>query len=163
MRMTRLLLLLLALALCVPCQADESQNVAIAKAMVAAINDRDMDALDSLVSSDVVRKSAATAGVTVNSLAEFKAFLKADFSAVPDSVMKIDVIFGNDQFVAMRALYGGTQSGQMGPFAPSGKYFELPFIGILKIENGKISEIWVEWDNVYALQQLGHLDLAEEP
>jgi steroid delta-isomerase-like uncharacterized protein len=146
-----------------PCDASEDENIAIAKAMVAAINDRDLDALDGLVAPNVVRKSAATAGVTINSLDDFKEFLENDFSAVPDSVMKIDIIFGNDQFVAMRTIYAGTQNGQMGPFPPSGKYFELPFIGILKLENGKISEIWVEWDNVYALSQLGHFDPAEKP
>ena len=145
-----------------PCYAGESQNIAVATAMVEAINHRDLDKLDQLVAPDVVRKSAATAGIAVNNLDDFKAFLESDFSTVPDSTMKIDVIFGNDQFVAMRAIYSGTQEGQMGPFPPSGKYFELPFIGILKLENGKISEIWVEWDNVYALNQLGHFRQAEE-
>ncbi|MGB5302463.1 MAG: ester cyclase, partial [Gemmatimonadota bacterium] len=47
-------------------------------------------------------------------------------------------------------------TGQMGPFPPSGKQLELPFIGLLRVENGKIAEIWVEWDNLNALAQLGH-------
>jgi steroid delta-isomerase-like uncharacterized protein len=145
-----------------PCHAGESQNIAVAMAMVEAINQRNLDRLDQLVAPDVVRKSAATAGITVNSLDDFKAFLESDFSTVPDSVMKIDLIFGNDQFVAMRAIYSGTQKGQMGPFPPSGKYFELPFIGILRLENGMISEIWVEWDNIYALNQLGHFQQPKE-
>jgi steroid delta-isomerase-like uncharacterized protein len=124
--------------------------------MVNAINERNLDALDALVAPDVVRKSAATAGVTVNSLDDFKQFLRGDFATVPDSVMTINIIFGNDQFVAMRVIYSGTQQGQMGPFPPSGKHFDLPFIGILKLKNDKISEIWVEWDNVHALTQLGY-------
>jgi predicted ester cyclase len=144
------------------CHANESVNIAIAQSMVDAINGRDLSALDEIVAPNVVRKSAATAGVTINNLNEFKAFLESDFLAVPDSVMKIDVIFGNDQFVALRAVYSGTQTGQMGPFPPSDKYFELPFVGILKFQDGKISEIWVEWDNVYALTQMGHLSQPEE-
>jgi predicted ester cyclase len=149
--------LLLVLAISGSCLADEADNVQIAEAMVDAINDRDLDRLDQFVSQNVVRHSEATAGVVVTNLVEFKAFLESDFSAVPDSVMKVDVIFGNPDFVAMRAIYSGTQSGQMGPFPPTGKRFELPFIGILKIDEGKISEIWVEWDNVFVLNQLGHL------
>jgi hypothetical protein len=38
----------------------------------------------------------------------------------------------------------------------------LPFIGILRIEDGKVAEIWVEWDNLYALAQLGHLEPPTE-
>lgn len=144
------------------CLADDAENVRIAKSMVDVINDRDLERLDEFVSQDVVRHSAATAGVVVTNLEEFKAFLKADFAAVPDSVMSVDIIFGNQDFVAMRAVYAGTQSGQMGPFPPTGKRFELPFIGILKIDGGKISEIWVEWDNVFALSQLGHLSPPSE-
>jgi len=145
-----------------PVHADQAENIAVATAMVDAINDRNLDALDNLIAPNVVRKSAATAGVTVNNLDDFKAFLEADFSTVPDSVMSIDLIFGNDEFVAMRAIYSGTQTEQMGEFPPSGKRFQLPFIGILKFEQGKISEIWVEWDNIYLLNQLGHLDKSAE-
>lgn len=156
--MNRFPVLLLAACFCLaPCHADPSGNVAVARAMVDAINDRDLDALDELIAPDVVRTSAATAGVEVNSLDDFKAFLETDFLTVPDSVMTIELIFGNDDFVGMRAIYSGTQTGQMGPFPPTGKHFDLPFIGILKLRNGRISEIWVEWDNVHLLTQLGHL------
>ena len=62
----------------------------------------------------------------------------------------------------MRAIYSGTQTGMMGPFPPSGKRVDLPFIGILKFTNGKISEMWVEWDNVFMLTQLGHFPPAPD-
>jgi predicted ester cyclase len=158
----RAILLTLIIVFSGVCLADDAENVRIAKSMVDVINDRDLERLDEFVSQDVVRHSAATAGVVVTNLEEFKAFLKSDFAAVPDSVMSVDIIFGNQDFVAMRAVYAGTQSGQMGPFPPTGKRFELPFIGILKIDGGKISEIWVEWDNVVALSQLGHLSPPSE-
>jgi len=159
----RLFVLLISALLCsAPCIADEAENIQLAESMVKAINDRDLDRLDQLMSPNVVRHSAATAGVIVTNLAEFKAFLQSDFSAVPDSVMKIDVIFGNQNFVGMRATYSGTQSGAMGPFPATGKRFELPFVGILRIDQGKILEMWVEWDNVYALTQLGHLGPPDE-
>ena len=161
--MRRLFVLLISALLCsAPCIADEAENIQLAESMVKAINDRNLDRLDHLMSPNVVRHSAATAGVIVTNLAEFKAFLQSDFSAVPDSVMKIDVIFGNQNFVAMRATYSGTQSGAMGPFPATGKRFELPFVGILRIDQGKISEMWVEWDNVFALTQLGHLGPPDE-
>jgi len=120
--MNRFSMLLVVASVCaMPCLADEAENIQIAKSMVEAINERNLDQLDRLIASDVVRHSAATAGVIVTSLAEFKTFLRNDFAAVPDSVMEIDIIFGNDQFVAMRATYSGTQTGAMGPFPASTK------------------------------------------
>ena len=56
----------------------------------------------------------------------------------------------------MKVTYSGTQTGPMGPFPASSKKLVLPFIGILRIEDGKVAEIWVEWDNLNALAQLGH-------
>jgi len=139
-----------------PCDAGESENIEIVRSMVKTINGRDLDALDKFVAQDVVRHSAATPDVSVTSLAEFRAFLEADLEAVPDSVQAIDIIFGNDDFVAVRATYSGTQEKPMGPFPASNKKMMLPFMAILRIEDKKIAEIWVEWDNIYVLTQLGH-------
>jgi predicted ester cyclase len=139
-----------------PCIADETDNVEVVKAMTEAINNRDLKALDAFVSTDVVRHSASTPGLIVTSLDEFRAFLETDFASIPDSVQTIDIIFGSGDFVAVRARYAGTQTGPMGPFPASGNKMELPYMGILRFEDAKIVEIWVEWDNVHALTQLGH-------
>jgi len=142
--------------------ADEVENIRTATAMMDAINARNLDALDEFIASDVVRHSAATASVVVTNLSEFKAFLETDFATVSDSMQKIDVIFGGGEYVAVRARYIGTQDGPMGPFPASGKKLELPYNGILRFENSKIVEIWVEWDNLFALTQLGHYPPPEE-
>ena len=78
------------------------------------------------------------------------------------TVISIDLIFGNSEYVALRAIYSGTQTGKVGPFPPSGRRVELPYLGILKITDDKISEMWVEWDNVFMLTQLGHFPIAGE-
>ena len=103
-----------------------------------------------------MRHSAATPGVNVSNLDEFKAFLRADLAACPDAQQEVQIIFGADDKVALRAVYVGTQTGPMGPFPASGRKMNLPFMGILRFENGKVAEIWVEWDNVNALTQFGH-------
>lgn len=122
-------LILLVCAWTPPCLADEAENIRVAADMVAAINSRNLDQLDALVTSDIVRHSAATDGIVVASL---------------------------DEFVALRAVYSGTQTGEVGPFPASGKQVELPYIAILRFSGGKISEMWVEWDNIFMLTQLGH-------
>jgi len=152
---------LLVLQVTLPVMADERQNVEVVKAMVAAINERNLDALDQLVAPDVVRHSGATPGVVVTNISEFRTFLENDFATIPDSVQDIDLIFGGGEYVALRARYTGTQEGPMGPFPASNKKLEIPFNGILRLENNKIAEIWVEWDNLNALTQLGHFPPPE--
>jgi len=137
--------------------ADEEQNVDTVRTMMELTNQRDLASLETVVAENVLRHSDATPGVVVTSLDEFKAFLETDFASIPNSVMDIDMIFSAGDKVAVRAHYSGTQTGQMGPFPPSGKTVRLVFIGILRIENDKIAEMWVEWDNVSVLTQLGHL------
>jgi steroid delta-isomerase-like uncharacterized protein len=151
-----LYVLALLIVLSPPGVADEMSNVEVVKAMTEAINDRNLDGLDAFVSPNLVRHSAATPGLNVTSLDEFRAFLETDFAAIPDSAQTIDVIFGSDDFVAVRARYIGTQTGPMGPFPASGKKMVLPYVGILRFEDGLIAEIWVEWDNLSVLTQLGH-------
>ena len=147
--------------LAVACVADEAENVRIVSAMIEAINDRDLDGLENVVAQNVVRHSAATPDVVVTNINEFRDFLVADISTIPDSVQEIDIIFSSGEYVAIRARLIGTQTGPMGPFPASGNRLELPFIGIIRIENSKVAEIWVEWDNLSALSQLGHFPPAE--
>jgi predicted ester cyclase len=124
--------------------------------MIEAVNERRFDALDALIAPDVVRHCAATPDVDVRSLEEFKACLHRDLAAVPDAHQELNLIFSHGPLVAAHVTYSGTQDGQMGPFPPSGRKLEIPFIGILRVADGKIAEIWVEWDNLNALTQLGH-------
>lgn len=137
-----------------PTESSASEEIVLR--MIEAVNARDFDALDELVSPDVHRYSGATPDLQVRSLADFKAFLEADLTAVPDAMQEVNRIFSSGEMVAVHATYSGTQTGQMGPFPPSGRPLVLPFIGLLRLEDGKIAEIWVEWDNLNALMQLGH-------
>ncbi len=133
------------------------KNIALVRSMVEAIDARNFDALENIVADDLVRHSAATPGLQVTSRDQFIQFLKADIAAIPDVRQDIDMIFAADDLVALRAHYRGTQTGQMGPFPPSGQKVDQPFMGILRIEDGRIAEIWVEWDNLGILTALGHV------
>ena len=156
------LLTLAGLLLASPTRAQSPEaNKEIVLRMTEAIDERDFAALDDLVSEGIVRHSAATPGVVVSNLEEFKAFLDQDLAAVPDAQQELHLILAENDFVAIRAIYHGTQTGPIGPFGPSGKPLELPFLGILRPEDGKIAEVCVEWDNLNALTQLGHFPPTE--
>lgn len=138
-------------------QTVEERNKAMVRAMVEAINARDLDALDDLMAEDLVRRSQSTAAIEVKSLADFKAFLRSDFAAVPDSRQECPIMIAEGDHVATWCRYTGTQQGALGPFPPTGKPLSLDFAGVLRLEDGKIAEMWVVWDNLTALTQLGHL------
>ena len=58
--------------------------------------------------------------------------------------------------MAALATYSGTQTGPIGEFPATDKAAESTFLTIFRIEDGKIAELWVEWDNLAMLMQLGH-------
>jgi len=156
--------LVLALLVAAPVLAGTKEdNKEVVRRMIEAINARDFDALDAVVAADVRRHSAATPGVEVRSLEELKAFLRQDLSAVPDAIQETRAMIAEGDLVAVRELYRGHQSGPMGPFPATGKPLEIPFLGFLRIEEGKVAEIWVEWDNMAALTELGHLEPPAPP
>jgi steroid delta-isomerase-like uncharacterized protein len=153
-------LLLVALVIgCAPAGDVDSATAdseGVARQFIQAINDRDWESLESLVAEDLVRHSASTPGISVTNREEFLSFLRADLESVPDAIQEVDLMFGSGDMVAVRARYLGTQTGQLGPFPPSGKAIDLPFIGLLRIEDGQVAEIWAEWNNLEMLSQLGY-------
>jgi predicted ester cyclase len=44
----------------------------------------------------------------------------------------------------------------MGPLPPSGRKARFDYAGVFRIETGRIAELWITWDNMTVLSQLGH-------
>ncbi len=122
-----------------------------------AMNNRQFDLLDDIVAPSFVRHCQATPDVDVRSLEAFKAYLRQDTTVFPDSVQTLTHQVAEGDLVAVWATYEGTQKAPMGPFPASGKKMQLEFGAFLRVLNGKITEMWVTWDNLAALAQLGHL------
>ena len=123
---------------------------------IDAINSKNFDALNDLAAANFVRHCQATPEVKVNSLADFKQYLRQDSATFPDSHVTIDHVVAEGDFVAFHGTYVATQKGPMGPFPPSNKQMSLEIAGLQRIENGKAAEMWVTWDNLAALTQLGY-------
>ena len=134
----------------------QADNKAIIESFVTAGNARDYDGLNAYVADDVVRHCQSTPGLEVNNLEQFVEFMRADVAVCPDSRVEVQQMVAEGDRVAIWATYTGTQEGAMGPFPPSGKQMVLEFAAIFRIEDHKIAEFWVIWDNMAALAQLGH-------
>lgn len=140
--------------LCGPCEVASANKELVLKAFTA-VGSGDLDALDGLIAADYVRHSQATPEFDVTSLEAFKQYLLKDREIVPDSELKIVHLIAEDNFVAFWATYSGVQEGPMGVFPATGNRMEIDIAGIHRIEDGKIAETWVTWDNLAALTQLG--------
>lgn len=141
---------------CGPSASESLQrNKELIRHFVAVTNTADWDALDGLLTENFRRHCQATPDVEVNSREEFKQLQKSFLASMPDQHIELEMLIAEGDKVAIYATYSGTQTGPMGNFPITGKSVESKFMAIFRIEESRIAELWVEWDNVAMLTQLG--------
>jgi steroid delta-isomerase-like uncharacterized protein len=138
-------------------QTTSEENKDVVRRFWEAMNTRQWDVFDELLALDVVRHCQAIPEINVRSLEQFKDFCRQDTAVFPDSRQTFTHLVAEGDLVAVWATYEGVQKGQMGPFPPSGKKVRFDFGAVFRVENHKIAEWWVTWDNITILAQLGHL------
>ena len=132
------------------------KNKELVRKAFEVVGNGDYENMDTYIADNYIRHCQATPDINVTSLDDFKDFIRQDRVAFPDQKMEIVHLVAEGNLVAFWAVYKATQTGPMGPFPVSNKYAELEFSGIHRLENGKISETWITWDNLAFLSQLGH-------
>ena len=140
-----------------PMSIATSDPHAVVREFFGAMNDRELNRLDAIVAANFVRHCQATPDVDVRSLEDFKAFLRAYTAVFPDNVQTPTHIAADGDLIGIFATYEGTHLGPFGPFQPTGKRAKFDFAGMFKVENQKLSEFWITWDNMTILGQLGLL------
>jgi predicted ester cyclase len=135
----------------------ENQNKSVVRRFGEALNSHNLDSLNDIVAPEFVRHCQASPWVNVRSLLEFKQFLKDDWAGVPDAKTTAQFLVAEGDLVALYFTYAGTQTGQWGPLPPTGKRVEFDASGVFRISAGKISELWITWDNLAIMAQLGQL------
>ncbi len=131
-------------------------NTDLVHRFAAAIDADDWGALDALVTSDIQRHSRASGQMSeISSLDEFKRFEQTLHRSFSDGHVTYEIMIAEDNIVAAYATFTGHNTGPLGDVAPTGKSVQVKFLAMFRIETAKIAEIWVEWDNVSRLAQLG--------
>ena len=160
MKKHKLLLVMIAQLVVVLLGCDNSSerleaNKKLIHRFVKATNVADWNAFDELLTPDFRRHCQATPNVKVNSREEFKKLQESFLESMPDQKITIEMLIAEGDKVAAYATYTGTLTGPMGEFPATGKSVESKFMTIFRIEVGQIAELWVEWDNLAMLTQLG--------
>lgn len=131
-------------------------NKGLVREFTDATNAHDYEMVKSLLAPTFTRHCQATPEVAVSTPDEMVAYLTVNEATFPDEHIAIAHMVANDSLVGIWATYSGTQEGPMGPFPPSHKRMTLDFASFFRVDSGRIAEMWVIWDNVAALSQLGY-------
>lgn len=131
-------------------------NKNLVRQFAATIDAEECDALDALVTEDIHRHSRATTEMPeIGSREEFKRFEQALHTSFSAGRVTYEMMVAEGDMVAAYATFTGANTGPLGDLPATGRSVEVKFLAMFRIEQGKIAEIWVEWDNVSRLAQLG--------
>jgi len=92
-----------------------------------------------------------------------KQLIRGFHSAFPDFSLNVDLMIAESDRVATRYTFRGTQQGSFLGIPATGKPVELTGIGIVRIDAGKIKELWGYWDTASLVFQLGLITFPSPP
>lgn len=125
------------------------------------VNKANMDVFRAVLSPEYARHSQATTNTPeIRGIEQMLEFLRETFGTFPDWHEEIELLVAEGPYVACITRGTGTQRGPMGDLPPTGKTIEIMNFIFHRIEDGKIAETWIGWDNLAAMAQLGVLPPA---
>jgi steroid delta-isomerase-like uncharacterized protein len=131
-------------------------NKNLVQEFAARVEAKDWDALDALVAEDLQRHSrASTQSPEIRSREEFIRFEQVVNEAFPDRHVAYEIMVAEGDMVAAYATFTGTNSEPFGGVPATNKMLEVKYLAMFRVDKGKIAEVWVEWDNLSRLNQLG--------
>lgn len=134
----------------------EENKEIVRRVVVEGVNTGNLEIFREMLAPDYARHSQATTGMEeIRGIEAMMNFLQAHFTAFPDWHEEINLMIAEDDKVAYITTGTGTHTGPMGGTPPTGKSMEVVNYIVQRIENGKIAETWIGWDNLTVLLQLG--------
>jgi steroid delta-isomerase-like uncharacterized protein len=122
-------------------------------------NDNDREGWATLYTEDVTYEGPG--GSRISGLADLKEkYFDALLTAAPDRGSRDVLLIAEGNYVVEQARYTGTHTGTWrspdGAEVPAtGKTLDFPFVGVFRVDNGKISAIRIFYDQIEVFTQLG--------
>ncbi len=124
---------------------------------VAAFNAHDEQALHALHADDI--KFNAPGGFKATNAKDATGFAMTWLKAFPDGKMKVRTEITSGPWVVQEILMEGTHTAPLesptGPIAPTYKKVAGYGVQLLRVENGKIAEARIYFDQLEQMRQLG--------
>ena len=120
---------------------------------IEAIGHGDADALDELLSPDVVDHNPLPGQPP--GLTGFKHWMHTVRTSLPDLEGTIEDVVAEGDRVAGRVTWRGTQHGPFAGVGPTGNPIQFTAIHIVRLAGGRIAEWWGAANLLDALEQIG--------
>jgi steroid delta-isomerase-like uncharacterized protein len=85
----------------------------------------------------------------------FRAFVTTYQTGFPDGTITIDEQIAEGDVVATRWTGRGTHTGELMGMPPTGREITIAGMTYARIADGKAREVWIIWDTLAMMQQLG--------
>ena len=132
----------------------KEQNKELARNVHLAWAARDYDLIRASCVPDMVYYSPSNTK-QLDNLEELIKFADSIYVSISDYDISIEDILAEEDKVALRAIVRGIHTGDILGIPASGNKIEWGQILIFRVENGKIVEMWEDYDALGLMQQLG--------
>lgn len=116
------------------------------------LNDQDPELFTEHHAEDVVLH---TVGEEIHGIEAALAHEQALWRAFPDLHHTTEDVLAEGEKVAYRFTASGTHEGPFQGIEPTGNSFEISGQGIVRVEDGELAEVWLNYDTLGMMQQLG--------
>ena len=126
------------------------ENKTLVSKFIAADNSNDYENLPTYITEDFMRHSEATPNLVVTNRDQFVAHMRDSDQMFPDAKINVQQIIAEGDRVAVWARYQGRAANH----GAVGSMIDIDVSMICRIEDNKIAEMWVMWDNNALRSQL---------
>jgi steroid delta-isomerase-like uncharacterized protein len=128
-----------------------NSNLEVALKFYEVYNSHNLDLLDEILGADYVGHVNAH---DINGAEAAKGFIGGFIEGIPDAHYDVVETLVIESKVITRWICTGTQTGNFFGSAPTGKDIDVTGITIFEIIDGKINQLWNNWDQFTLVQQL---------
>jgi len=130
-------------------------NTELVRAVNDGLNDQDPDAFREHHAADLVLHDG---GEEIRGIDAALARERAIWEAFPDLHHTMEAIVAEGDQVAYRFTATGTHEGPFQGIEPTGRPIEIGGQGFVRIEDEQLAEVWLQYDRLGMLEQLGVVD-----
>jgi steroid delta-isomerase-like uncharacterized protein len=132
----------------------EKKNLEVSKAMIEAFNARKVPEMLAMLSDDFVESDQA-ADKDAKGKKEAEAGIKMFQTAFSDGKITVDNSFAAGDYVVALGTFTGTNDHDAGPMKKTGKQVTLHMAEVMKLKDGKVTNLWRFRNSMAMMMQLG--------